>query len=188
MFKHYSNYRQWFVSKEHTYITIYSNCHRPSKLNWFKYLVKEPPCLEDTKHYLEWAEGCTQKSMPMTLRYCSYSPRQMFCNECMIIENVEFCSFLPPFALLGHGQGYEIMSKNHRTYNTVTILFNFNTHTRHYNMAVCKLMGLNMKPHIILVRTYSWKFLLQKIPIWESHLLLPLTDKSVNETKQLLTQ
>jgi hypothetical protein len=72
----------------------------------------------------------------------------------MIIENVEFCSFLPPFALLGHGQGYEIMSKNCRTYNTVTILFNFNTHTRHYNMAVYKLMWLNMKPHIIPVPTY----------------------------------
>ena len=117
------------VCVQRTHIMIYSKCHRPSKLNRFKYLVKEPPRLEDTMHYLELAEGCTQKIMPMALRYCSYSPRQMLCNECMIIENVKFCSFLPPFALLGHGQGYEIMSKNHRTYNTVTLLFNFNTHT-----------------------------------------------------------
>jgi len=104
--------------------------------------------------YLELVAGYTQKIMPMALRYCSYSPRQMLCNECMIIENVEFRSFLPPFALLGHGQRHKIMSKNRRTCNTVTILFNFNTHTRHYNMAVGKLMWLNLKPHIILVHTY----------------------------------
>jgi hypothetical protein len=54
-----------------------------------------------------------QKSMTMiSLRYCSYSPREMLCNECVIIENVEFDSFLPPFTLLCHGERYKIMSEN----------------------------------------------------------------------------
>jgi hypothetical protein len=52
----------------------------------------------------------------------------MLCNECVIIENVQFDPFLPPFTLLGHRQRYKIMSENCESiiYNTVNILFNLN--------------------------------------------------------------
>jgi hypothetical protein len=67
-------------------------------------------------HYIELVERYAYRSMPMTLlRHCSYSPREVLCNECMIIENVEFDALLSPFTLLGHGQRYKIMSKNYKS-------------------------------------------------------------------------
>jgi hypothetical protein len=79
----------------------------------------------------------------------------MLCNERVIIENVEFDSFFPPFTLLGHGQRYKIMSENYesKACNTANILFNLNTDMF---LSLCTPTHHTQQLAVVFLCNYIW--------------------------------